>query len=283
MSRQPVAMPSATGWARAMSPTVRFLARELRWQEARTERVVRRLVGAELVHVVARTGRLVPGRRWTRPAWMVEAGMTVGPSGLSRDLSRDVDREAGAVRLGTVLAVVAVAVVAAGGGLSAGLFLHQGTPTPARGTSRTTSPKPGPSLTATSTPAPTTTATLAAPMPSTTMPPPSTTPTPLPVATFGTWTGRDPATVFLSIDGGNIITGLGWTWGPTTAVGNGTWHYQDCVPDCAQGTTVSYPATLTLSVPVDGQFTELTEVTSGPHGFTYHFGLPLPVNDGGAQ
>lgn len=126
MSRQPVATPTATQdalamlacwWARAMSPSVDFLATELRWQRDRTERVVHRLVRDELVYVVARTGRLVPGPRWARPAWMAEAGMTLGPSGLSREApsSREApmhrEREAGAIRLGLAL-VMAVVLVA---------------------------------------------------------------------------------------------------------------------------------------------------------------------------
>ena len=61
------------------------------------------------------------------------------------------------------------------------------------------------------------------------------------------------------------------------AVGRGTWAYDDCTPDCAEGAVTDYPATLTLSAPSSGRFTRITEVTSGPHGFSETFALPGPI------
>ena len=60
----------------------------------------------------------------------------------------------------------------------------------------------------------------------------------------------------------------------TEAVGNGTWTYESCVPDCATGPTAAYPATVTLSHPVGGQFTQGVERTTGSHAFTNNFTLP---------
>lgn len=96
----------------------------------------------------------------------------------------------------------------------------------------------------------------------------------LPVAHFSNWTGRDPTIIYFSGDSGNIVSGLTWSWTPTQAVGHGTWGYESCDPNCAQGTVTPYPAVVTLSGAVGGQFTKGVETTSGPHGFTQNFTLP---------
>jgi hypothetical protein len=89
------------------------------------------------------------------------------------------------------------------------------------------------------------------------------------------WTGREPTEIDYSADAGNVVSGLTWSsWTTTQAVGNGTWTYDDCLPDCASGSTTPYPATITLSGPVSGAFTHMTETTSGPHGFTMNFTYP---------
>ena len=88
----------------------------------------------------------------------------------------------------------------------------------------------------------------------------------------GNWTGRDPSTIGFSGDAGNVVSDLSWpTWTASGAVGHGTWESETCVPDCATGSTVPYPATITLSAPVNGQFTALVEQT---HGMTQHYTLP---------
>jgi hypothetical protein len=97
------------------------------------------------------------------------------------------------------------------------------------------------------------------------------------------YSGRYPTTIAFTGDSQNIVTGISWSsWGPDQAVGNGTWTYNDCVPDCASGSTTPYPATITLSNPANGMYTTLTEVTSGPNGSTqsYTYGTSWPV---GAQ
>ncbi len=99
--------------------------------------------------------------------------------------------------------------------------------------------------------------------------------TDVPVVTIGQWTGREPATVYFSGDAGDIVTGISWSsWGQTEAIGTGTWHYLNCVPNCAEGSSTPYAATLTLIDPVGGRFIKLTERTSGPHGFVTTFTAP---------
>jgi hypothetical protein len=50
---------------------------------------------------------------------------------------------------------------------------------------------------------------------------------------------------------GGRLEGLEWsTWGNREAVGTGTMRGVVCEPTCAQGTTISAPATITLSKPV---------------------------------
>lgn len=117
---------------------------------------------------------------------------------------------------------------------------------------------------------PTTTATTVAPTTTSTLEP-----TTLLTVTIGGWTGTEPDIIYFSGDSGNIVNNISWTsWNVDSALGHGTWSYDDCVPDCAQGTVTEYPATLMLSNPSGGQFTSLTEVQTGSHGNTYTFTLP---------
>jgi hypothetical protein len=133
--------------------------------------------------------------------------------------------------------------------------------------------------------APTTTApvTTTSLLPTTTAPGVSSTPL-SPTATFagesdpGTWTGVEPTTIQFSADGGNVVGSIRWTaWTDRSAVGAGTWGYNDCQPDCAAGKITDYPATIELSAPSHGQFTSLTEVQSGPYGHTFNYTLPTRV------
>jgi hypothetical protein len=101
----------------------------------------------------------------------------------------------------------------------------------------------------------------------------------LPVLTIPSvgYSGRFPTTIYFSGDSGDIVTGIAWSsWGAQQAVGHGTWTYDNCVPDCAQGSVTPYPATIILSQAVNGLYTQLEEVTSGPHAFTLveHLGTP---------
>jgi hypothetical protein len=115
-------------------------------------------------------------------------------------------------------------------------------------------------------------------------PSPSPSPTPLKTVSIGSWTGAKPKTIWFSGDSGNIVTNITWSsWGPNSGVGRGTWHYDNCVPDCAQGTVTDYPASIRVSHPSAGQFTRLTEAQSGPHGRTYTFPLPDPGLNGASS
>lgn len=106
-------------------------------------------------------------------------------------------------------------------------------------------------------------------------PPVSSAPIPANTITIGAWTGVKPQTIWFSGDSGNVVTNIVWSsWSPSTGVGQGSWNYDNCVPDCAQGTETPYSATITVSNPSSGQFTQLTEAQTGPHGQTYVFTLP---------
>ncbi len=98
-----------------------------------------------------------------------------------------------------------------------------------------------------------------------------------PSATFGKGASPEvrPSEVALSADSGNIVTKITWTsWGPESAVGIGTWEYNSCQPDCADGSVTDYSAKLTLSDVVHRRFTRVTEAQSGPHGHINMFTLP---------
>jgi hypothetical protein len=98
---------------------------------------------------------------------------------------------------------------------------------------------------------------------------------PSPDVTIAGWTGRKPATIYFSGDAGDIATGLTWSvWNRTEAVGHGQRKELSCVPDCAQGTATSYPVTITLTKPVDGEFTSIVEQTADGRGTTETFTAP---------
>jgi hypothetical protein len=102
--------------------------------------------------------------------------------------------------------------------------------------------------------------------------------TTLPTATLGMWTGIEPTVMQFSGDAGNIVTGIAWSsWNDNAAVGEGSWGYDNCIPDCAGGIVTQYPARITLSGPSAGRFTQLTEDQSGPFGRTSAFALPGPA------
>lgn len=119
----------------------------------------------------------------------------------------------------------------------------------------------------------TTTTTTSTGGPATTSAPSSTAPPS--TATIGDYTGVEPSIISFSGDSGDIVTGITWeTWTATSAEGSGQWGYDDCDPDCAEGTVTTYPTTISLSDPIGGQFTKLVEEESGPHGQVLTFTLP---------
>lgn len=89
-------------------------------------------------------------------------------------------------------------------------------------------------------------------------------PAALPVVAIGAFTGRRPAEIGISADGGNIVTGIRWrSWTSAGATGRGRSALEDCVPDCAQGGVRYVPTAITLSAPVNGRFTVLEETRAG--------------------
>ena len=100
-------------------------------------------------------------------------------------------------------------------------------------------------------------------------------PASLDTVTIGGWTGAEPDIIYFSGDNSNSVSNITWTsWNDDSALGHGVWNYEDCVPNCAEGSVTPYGATLMLSNPADDQFTSLTEDQSGPHGNTSTYTLP---------
>jgi len=66
-------------------------------------------------------------------------------------------------------------------------------------------------------------------------------------------------------------SGSGWTAG--AALGKGTWHINDCTPDCAHGHFLTYPVDVTFwrsrpvtSLPGERSFTRITMSETSPLG-----------------
>ena len=85
----------------------------------------------------------------------------------------------------------------------------------------------------------------------------------LPVLVVGSYTGTDPTEIAFSGDATNVVTSLTWTWTATSATGTGTSDIDSCVPSCAAASPNPVTATITLSNPVDGHFTQMTETRNG--------------------
>jgi serine/threonine protein kinase len=85
----------------------------------------------------------------------------------------------------------------------------------------------------------------------------------LPVLVVGSYTGTDPTEIAFSGDATNVVTGLTWTWTATEATGTGTSDIDSCIPSCAAASPNPVTATITLSDPVDGHFTQMTETRDG--------------------
>jgi hypothetical protein len=102
--------------------------------------------------------------------------------------------------------------------------------------------------------------------------PASTTPAQLPVLTVGSYTGVKPKEIDYSGDATNVVTGIQWSsWTATQASGQGTSDIDSCNPNCAQAPPSLVPTTVTLSAPVNGRFTKMTETRNG---FTSTYSYP---------
>jgi eukaryotic-like serine/threonine-protein kinase len=92
----------------------------------------------------------------------------------------------------------------------------------------------------------------------------SSAPAQLPTMTAGSYTGTKPTQIDYSGDASNIVTKITWSsWTATGASGTGTSGIESCNPNCAQGPVKQVTTTITLSNPVNGKFTQMTETRNG--------------------
>ena len=86
----------------------------------------------------------------------------------------------------------------------------------------------------------------------------------LPLLTVGGYTGMKPTEIAYSGDATNVVTKIAWSsWTATGASGQGTSDIDSCNPNCAQAPPSLVPTTVTLSAPVNGRFTKMTETRNG--------------------
>jgi len=84
------------------------------------------------------------------------------------------------------------------------------------------------------------------------------------VLAVGSYSGMRPSEIAYSGDATNVVTGLSWSsWTATSATGTGTSDIDSCVPSCAAASPNNVSTTITLSAPVNGQFTKMTETRNG--------------------
>ena len=76
--------------------------------------------------------------------------------------------------------------------------------------------------------------------------------------------GIEPAQIGFSGDESLSIREITWSsWKASGAAGRGTWFLRTCLPNCAQGPVIKYPAVLTLSAARYGTFTVLVVTMKG--------------------
>jgi hypothetical protein len=101
----------------------------------------------------------------------------------------------------------------------------------------------------------------------------------LPIATFGSYSGRKPATIDVSGDSGDVVQDIDWiSWTATSATGEGTSGWDSCVPNCAKGTMTQIPTEVTLSDPVNGRFTHMREIRKGSAVFMTYQNVDWPLS-----
>ncbi len=89
---------------------------------------------------------------------------------------------------------------------------------------------------------------------------PASTPAQLPMLTVGSYSGMKPTEIAYSGDATNVVTKIQWSsWTATGATGTGTSDLDSCQPNCAQAPPDYVTTTITLSAPVNGTFTHMTE------------------------
>jgi serine/threonine protein kinase len=211
------------------------------------------------------TGPIAPATGPTGPA-TGPTGPAPGPTGPTAP--RPARRRAALLPV-----VLTLAFLLAAGGTALGLTLaggHNNGQAAAGSTSTTSSPAQPQGATAASsaatTPATSTSTTAPASTPASTPPstPVSTVPPQLPVLTIGGYTGMKPTEIAYSGDATNVVTTIAWSsWTAAGASGQGTSDIDSCTPNCAQAPPSLVPTTVTLSAPVNGKFTKMTETRNG--------------------
>src|SRR5580698_9649947 len=93
----------------------------------------------------------------------------------------------------------------------------------------------------------------------------------IPVLVVGSYSGTKPTQIIYSGDATNVVTGISWgTWAASGATGEGTSDMDSCVPSCAAASPDAVITKITLSDPVNGKFTMMTETRSGKtQSYTY--------------
>ena len=85
-----------------------------------------------------------------------------------------------------------------------------------------------------------------------------------------------PSAIYFSADGNGDLTRITWSsWTAHGAEGSGSINVNNCQPDCARGTTVNVPVSVTLSAPTSGSspyFTAITLTDSSGNTNTYATG-----------
>ena len=174
-------------------------------------------------------------------------------------------RRPGLSRPALIAIVLTVAILIGAGGAALALALGSRNATNSAGASSTQSQTAPATSAATnsSAPPPSTTASSSSSPSQTASASSSPSSTALPVLVVGSYTGTDPTDIAFSGDATNVVTGLTWTWTATGATGTGTSDIDSCVPSCAAASPNPVTATITLSNPVNGHFTQMTETRNG--------------------
>ncbi len=85
---------------------------------------------------------------------------------------------------------------------------------------------------------------------------------------------RPGSFVLTCADSNSYLTGLSWSgWTAGAALGTGTWHINNCTPDCAHGHFLTYPVDVTFwrprpvtNNPGERSFTRITLSETSPLG-----------------
>jgi eukaryotic-like serine/threonine-protein kinase len=178
-------------------------------------------------------------------------------------------RRSGARRPALFAIVLALAILVGAGGAALAFALvgkpatSSGTAPGGTGTHSQTAPATTPAVTSSSASASSPTyPSSSSPSQSASVSPSSS--TALPVITVGSYSGIQPTEIAYSGDATNVVTAITWSsWTATGATGTGTSDIDNCVPSCAAASPNNVTATITLSDPVNGRFTQMTETRNG--------------------